>query len=153
MKESPLCLYPLALPRANGCRLFQTDISEYSNVKKVTQQDAHLHFNSLLFTTPPTKTSLRWFFAGIDSRADGSTISNNYIEDADGAGIRLGGPLIAGRLYGQRNKVRCSSKPYKPLVCGLIGNRVVFFARTQITRQGLSIPNPNKGAMGGGNQA
>lgn len=45
-------------------------------------------------------------FPGIDSRADGSIIRNNYIEDATGAGIRLGGHYVDGYQYGVNNQAR-----------------------------------------------
>ena len=43
--------------------------------------------------------------AAIDSRADGSIIENNYVENTSGAGIRLGGNTVDGRVYGINNKV------------------------------------------------
>lgn len=43
---------------------------------------------------------------GIDSRADGSIIRSNYIEDATGAGIRLGGHYVDGHQYGVNNQAR-----------------------------------------------
>ncbi|CAM9644683.1 unnamed protein product, partial [Hapterophycus canaliculatus] len=42
---------------------------------------------------------------GIGSRADRSIIRNNYIEDADGAGVRLGGHKVDGYQYGVDNQV------------------------------------------------
>ncbi|CAM9258533.1 unnamed protein product, partial [Scytosiphon promiscuus] len=42
---------------------------------------------------------------GIGSRADRSIIRDNHIEDADGAGVRLGGHLVNGYQYGVNNQV------------------------------------------------
>lgn len=42
---------------------------------------------------------------GIDSRADRTTIRDNHIEDAAGAGIRLGGNSVDGYRYGVDNEV------------------------------------------------
>lgn len=43
--------------------------------------------------------------AGIGSRADRTTIRDNYIEDASGSGVRLGGSLVDGYQYGVDNQV------------------------------------------------
>lgn len=44
-------------------------------------------------------------FSGIDSRADNSIIRYNYVQDADGAGVRLGGHEVDGYEYGVNNQV------------------------------------------------
>lgn len=49
--------------------------------------------------------------AGIDSRADKTTIRDNYIEDADGAGVRLGGHKVDGHQYGVDNLVSANHLP------------------------------------------
>ncbi|CAM9362597.1 unnamed protein product, partial [Hapterophycus canaliculatus] len=42
---------------------------------------------------------------GIGSRADRTIIRDNHIEDADGAGVRLGGHIVDGYQYGVNNQV------------------------------------------------
>jgi len=54
---------------------------------------------------------------GIDSRADGSIIRNNYIEDATGAGIRLGGHYVDGYQYGVNNQARDTPRSTCAHVC------------------------------------
>lgn len=43
---------------------------------------------------------------GISSRGDGTIIRYNYIEEAAGAGVRLGGAEVDGYQYGVNNEVR-----------------------------------------------
>lgn len=47
----------------------------------------------------------RCLATGIGSRASGTTIRDNYIQDTTGAGVRLGGWLVDGVQYGINNKV------------------------------------------------
>lgn len=49
--------------------------------------------------------------AGISSRGDGTIIRNNYIEDAAGAGVRLGGNEVSGNQYGVNNQVPRGNRP------------------------------------------
>lgn len=53
----------------------------------------------------PACTCAAHGFTGIGSRADRSIIRNNHIEDADGAGVRLGGHEVDGYQYGVDNQV------------------------------------------------
>lgn len=43
---------------------------------------------------------------GISSRGDANIIRFNKIEDARGAGVRLGGDVVNGYTYGRWNQVR-----------------------------------------------
>ena len=43
--------------------------------------------------------------AAIDSRADGTLILNNFVENTEGACIRVGGNTVDGRQYGKNNLV------------------------------------------------
>lgn len=45
------------------------------------------------------------YIAGISSQGDGTIIRNNYIDDAEGAGVRVGGSRVDGRRYGVNNQV------------------------------------------------
>ena len=48
---------------------------------------------------------IRFLTSGIGSRGDRSIIRDNYIEDVDGAGVRLGGWEVDGVQYGVDNQV------------------------------------------------
>ncbi|CAN0101810.1 unnamed protein product, partial [Hapterophycus canaliculatus] len=43
--------------------------------------------------------------AGIGSRASSTIIRYNYMDDAEGAGVRLGGHLVDGVQFGVNNQV------------------------------------------------